>query len=82
MKFKKIDDVISNSQVWRHNRHFDVVTTVETESLNCFFVFGWIKLNFGVRGKFRLLISNFNSKTQCQFAILRKCHFFLLDHDF
>ena len=45
------------------------------ESLHCFFVFGWIKLKFGVRVNFRLLISNLNSKTQYQFAILRKCHF-------
>ena len=39
------------------------------------FVFGWIKLNFAVRGNFRLLISNLNSKTQYRFKILRKCHF-------
>ena len=32
------------------------------ESFHCFFVFGWIKLKFGVRGNFRLLISNLNSK--------------------
>ena len=31
------------------------------------FFFGWIKLKFGVRGNFRLLISNLNSKTQYQF---------------
>ena len=45
------------------------------ESLHCFFVFGWIKLKFGVMGNFRLLLSNLNSKTQYQFEILRKCHF-------
>ena len=45
------------------------------ESLHCFFVFGWIKLKFGVRGNFRLLISNLSSETQYQFEILRKCHF-------
>ena len=33
VKFKKIDDVISNSKVRRHKRHFDVVTTKEVESL-------------------------------------------------
>ena len=44
VKFKQIDDVISNSNVQRHNRHFDVATTKEVESLRCFFVFGWIKL--------------------------------------
>ena len=44
------------------------------ESLHCFFLFGWIKLKFGVRGNFRLLTSNLNSKTQYQFEILRKCH--------
>ena len=31
------------------------------ESLHCFFVFGWNKLQFGLRGNFRLLISNLNS---------------------
>ena len=46
------------------------------------FVFGWIKLKFGARGNFRLLISNLHSKMQYQFAMLRKCHFFPLDHDF
>ena len=60
--FKKFDDVISNSKVWRHHRHFDFATTKEVESLHCFFVFGWIKLKFGVRGNCRLLISNLNSK--------------------
>ena len=64
MKFLKIDYVIFNSKIWRHNRHFDVVTTQEGESLHGFFVFGWIKLNFGVSGNFGLLISNLNSKTQ------------------
>ena len=39
------------------------------------FVFGWIKLKFGVRGNFRLLISNLNSKTRYQFEIVRKGHF-------
>ena len=33
------------------------------------------KLKFGVRGNFRLLISNLNSKMQYQFEIVRKCHF-------
>ena len=32
VKFKKIDDVISNSKVRRHNHHFDVATTKEVES--------------------------------------------------
>ena len=41
---------------------FDVATTKEVESLHCFYVFGWIKLKFGVRSNFRLLISNLNSK--------------------
>ena len=76
VKFEKnFHDVISNSKVWRHNRHFDFATTKEVESLHCFFVFGWIKLKFGVVGTFVLLISNLNSKAQYQFAILRKCHF-------
>ena len=44
--------------------------------------FGWIKLKFGVRGNFRLLISNLNSKMQYELEILRNSHFFLLDHDF
>ena len=47
----------------------------EVESLHCFFVFRWIKLEFGVRGNFRLLSSNLNSKMQDQFEVLRKCHF-------
>ena len=74
-KLKKNDDVISDSNIWRHNHHFDVMTTREVESPYCFFVFVWIKLEFGVRGNFRFLISNLNSKTQYQFEILRKCHF-------
>ena len=45
------------------------MTTQDVESLHCFFVFRWIKLEFGVRGKFRLLILNLNSKTQYQFEI-------------
>ena len=32
-------------------------------------------LKFGVRGNFRLVISNLNSKMQHKFEILRKCHF-------
>ena len=39
VKFKKIDDAISNSNVWRHNRHFDVATTHEVESFLNFFLF-------------------------------------------
>ena len=57
------------------NHQFDVMTTREVESPYFFFIFGWIKLEFGVRGDFRLLISNLNSKRQYQFEILRKCHF-------
>ena len=49
------------------HHHFDVMTTREVESPYCFFVFGWIKLEFSVRDNFR----------QYQFEILRKCH---LDH--
>ena len=84
VKFLKInDDVVSNSRVLRHNCHFDVATAKEVESFHCFFGFGWIKLKFVVKSNFRLLISNLNSKTQYQFEISRKCHFFLLDyHDF
>ena len=64
-------------------RHFDVKTaTKEKESLHCFFIFERIKLKFGVRGNFRFLISNRNSKMQYQFEILRKCYFLPLDHDF
>ena len=69
VKLKKIDVVISNSNVCRYH-HFDVMTTREVESSYCFFVFEWIKLEIGVRGNFRLLISNLNSKTQYQFEIL------------
>ena len=47
-------------------RKYDVIIVPipkEVESLHCFcFVFGWIKLKFGVRGNFRVLISNLNSK--------------------
>ena len=39
---------------------FDVATTNKVERLHCFFVFGWMKLKFGVRGNFRHLISNLN----------------------
>ena len=41
-----------------------------------FLCFGLIKLNFGARCNFRLLISNLKSKMQYQFAMLRKCHFY------
>ena len=58
-----------------HNRHFDVATTKEVESLHCFFGFGWIELKFAVRGNFRLLIKDLNSKKQYRFEILRKCNF-------
>ena len=76
VKFKnKNDGVNSDSNVRRHNRHFDVVTTKTVESVHCFFVFGWIKLTFGLRGNVRLLISNLNSKTQYQFEIFKKSHF-------
>ena len=75
VKLKKIDDVISNSKVVCHNRHFDAATTKEVKSLHCFFVFGWVELKFGVKGNLRRLISNLNPKTQYQFEILRKCHF-------
>ena len=50
VEFLKIDDVIFNSKVWRHNRHSDVVTTQEGKSLHGFFVFGCIKVKFGVSG--------------------------------
>ena len=53
VKLKKNDDVISNSNVRRHNHHFYVMTTREVESPYCFFVFGWIKLEFGLRDNFR-----------------------------
>ena len=72
VKFKKI---VSNSNVRRHNRPFDVITTKKVKSLHGFFVFGWIKLKFGVRGKFRVLISNRNSKKPYQFEVLRKLFF-------
>ena len=62
VKLKKIDDVIFKYKVLRHTRHFEVVTTEEVENRHCFFVFEWIKLKFGVKGNFRLPISNRNSK--------------------
>ena len=51
-------------------RKYDVIIVIlmsrqqKVESLHCFFVFGWIGLKFGVRGNFRILISNLNSKMQ------------------
>ena len=75
VKFKKI--LMTSSPTRKYDviiRHFDVATTWEEESLHCFFVFEWINLKFVVRGNFRLLISNLNSKTQYQFEILRKFH--------
>ena len=44
----------------------------KVENLHCFFVSGWIKLKFDVRGIFALLISNLKSETQYQFEIFRK----------
>ena len=70
LKFKR--KLMTSSLI--HNCDCDVATTKEVKSLHCFFVFGWIKLKLGVRGNFRLLTSNLNSKTQYQFEILRKCH--------
>ena len=78
MKFKKI--LMASSLI----RKYDVIIVilmlqqlkkwkVSIVSLFCI---------FGVRGNFRLLISYLNSETQYQFKILRKYHFFLLDHDF
>ena len=70
---------------WRHlqfesmmsyNCHVVVVTFNNVESLHCLFVFESTELKFGVRGNFGLLISNFNSKTQYQFEILRKMPLF------
>ena len=48
VKLKKIDGVVSNSKIQRHNSHFDVETAKKVESLHCFNVFGWIRLKFGV----------------------------------
>ena len=47
-------------------RKYDVTVilmTTKVKSFHCFFVFGWVKLKFGVSGNIRLLISNINSKT-------------------
>ena len=63
-------------------RHFDVVTTKEVESLHCFFVFGWIKLKFGVRGNFGLLISNRNSNAVSVRNRKKNATFLLFDHEF
>ena len=38
VKLKKIDGVISNAKVGRHNGHSDVATTKKVESLHCFVV--------------------------------------------
>ena len=56
-------------------RKNDVIIVILTESLHCFFVFGWIKLKFSTRGNFRLLILNLNSKMQHPFEILKEYHF-------
>ena len=60
-------------------RKYDVIIVIlmsrqlrKWKVFTVFFVFGWIKLKFGVRGNFTLLISNLNAKTQYQFEILRK----------
>ena len=63
LKFKKI--LMTSSLIRKY----------EVESPHCFIVSGWITLKFGVRGNFRLLISNHNSKMQYRFEIVRKCHF-------
>ena len=79
---KSFDGFISDSNVRRNNRHFDVVTTNNVEDLHCFFVFGRMKLKFVVRSNLGHLISNLNSKTQYQFEILRKMPFLFFNHDF
>ena len=61
MKLNKNDDVIYNSKVWPHNNHFHVKTAKEVESLHCFFVLDGLSKKL-VRGSFRLLISDLNSK--------------------
>ena len=66
MKFENL--LMASSLI---QKYFDVATTEKVENLHWFFVFGRIKLKFAVRGNFRLLISNLNSKTQYQFEILR-----------
>ena len=76
VKLKKFDGVISNAKVGRHNGHSDVATTKKVESLHCFVVSRWIKLKFGIKGNFGLLISDINSKRQYQFDILRKMSLF------
>ena len=72
LKFKKIlmtsslipkYDVIIVILMSRQLRNWKVVIV-------SLFLDGRIKLKFGVRSKFMLLISNFNSKTQYLFAIL------------
>ena len=73
MKFK--EKLITSSLIRMYDVIIVILTTQEGESLRGFFVFGWIKLKFGLRGNFELLISNLNSKMQYLFKILRKCHF-------
>ena len=63
-------------------RKYDVIIVIlmlrqlKSGKSSCFFVFGWIKLKLGLRGNFRLLISNLNSKMQYQFEMLRKMPLF------
>ena len=83
VKVKKI--LMVSSLILKYdNRLFDVVKTKKVESCHCFFVFGWIKLKFGVRSNLWLLISNLNSKMPYRFQILRKnaTFLFLKGHDF
>ena len=76
VKFKKVLMMLSLI------RKYDVIIVIlmsrQLKKWKVFTVslfFGWIKLEFGVRGNFRLLISNLNSKMQYQFEISRTCHF-------
>ena len=80
---KFFDDIIFISMLWRHHR-FDVSQhqPKKVEDLCCCIVLQWLKLKFGVRGNYGLLISNPSSKMQYQHKIARKRRFFLSDHIF
>ena len=72
---KFLKNLMTSSLIRKYGAIIVILITNKEESLHCFFVSGWIKLKFGVRGNLRILISNLNSKRQYRLEILRKCHF-------
>ena len=70
LKFKRI--LMTSSLI----RKYDVIIVIlMSRQLRKWKVFIVSLFYDGLKGNFRLLISNLNSKTQYQFEIVRKCHF-------